>query len=321
MIRMKLFAVALLSCAAFTSFAAPQSLAQDASTRIDLLEEQIRLLTGKVEELNFTVKQLQGQVRKQGTAAPAAVVAAPKKKVAAVVTTDDQIASEPLQQEAAVPLKKLVTPKAGGEESIYGDAQLAEEDLGLAPAPQSMTAGKNAASASEDAGFQGQVLTPDVDEQQVAAVPQVVVDGAVDDPASAGGVEPVSLQPDTAESLYKRSDEALIQRRFPEAEQGFRTFLEKYPDHSLSGSAQYWLGETFYTQGDYRTAAQNFLTGYQKFPKSRRAPDSLLKLGLALNKLGQKSQACAALGSVASEFPKAVEAKRRAQTEFKRVGC
>ena len=64
--------------------------------------------------------------------------------------------------------------------------------------------------------------------------------------------------------------------------------------HSLAGSAQYWLGETFYAQGNFREAAQNFLHGYKNYPKSRRAPDSLLKLGISLNKLGQTQQACAA---------------------------
>ena len=100
-----------------------------------------------------------------------------------------------------------------------------------------------------------------------------------------------------------------------------KEFLAKYPDHNLAGSAQYKLGETYYAQQDYSDAAQNYLTGYKQFPKSRRAADSLLKLGLSLNKLGQKEQGCAALGSVGSEFPKAVEANKRAQAEYKRAGC
>jgi TolA-binding protein len=44
-------------------------------------------------------------------------------------------------------------------------------------------------------------------------------------------------------------------------------------------------------------------------------------LGLSLRKLGEKEKACDALGSVASEFPRAVEAKKRAQAEYKRAGC
>ena len=113
----------------------------------------------------------------------------------------------------------------------------------------------------------------------------------------------------------------MLQLQYDQAENGFKDFLNKYPNHNLAGSAQYKLGETFYAQQNYREAAQNYLTGYKQYPKSRRAADSLMKLGLSLNKLGQKEQGCAALGSVGTEFPNSVEAKKRAQTEFKRAAC
>ena len=132
---------------------------------------------------------------------------------------------------------------------------------------------------------------------------------------------PADEAPESPEALYERSNESLLRRQFGDAEAGFSTFLSKYPDHSLAGSAQYWLGETFYAQGDFKRAAQTFLQGYKNYPKSRRAPDSLLKLGLSLRKLDQQEQACAALASVGTEFPRAVEAKKRAQAELKRAGC
>jgi len=97
--------------------------------------------------------------------------------------------------------------------------------------------------------------------------------------------------------------------------------MQKYGDNSLAGNAQYWLGETYYVQGDYRQAAQSFLKGYREYPKGRKAADSLLKLGLSLNRLGQKEQACAAFGQLGGQFPKAAEARKRAQTEAKRAGC
>ena len=106
-----------------------------------------------------------------------------------------------------------------------------------------------------------------------------------------------------------------------EAEAGFNDFLQKYPDNSLAGTVQYRLGESFYQRNDFRVAAQHFLKGYTQYAKSRRAPDSLLMLGLSLRKMGEKEKACDALGSVPTEFPRAVEAKKRAAAEFKRAGC
>jgi tol-pal system protein YbgF len=184
-----------------------------------------------------------------------------------------------------------------------------------APGPKILGAMPGATAAvPDDGGFQGQILVPP--------------GGGEDQPIEqgSGGVDPdaietVSLAPESPEALYERSNESLLRRQFGDAEVGFSNFVNKYPDHGLAGSAQYWLGETYYAQGDFRQAAQNFLHGYKNYPKSRRAPDSLLKLGISLNKLGQTQQACAAFGALGGEFPNAVNAKKRAQAESKRAGC
>jgi tol-pal system protein YbgF len=183
-----------------------------------------------------------------------------------------------------------------------------------APGPKILGTMPGVTSANpDDGGFQGQVLVPPGGEDQP------IEQGAVNvDPDA---IETVSLAPESPEALYERSNESLLRRQFSDAEAGFGNFVSKYPDHSLAGSAQYWLGETFYAQGNFREAAQNFLHGYKNYPKSRRAPDSLLKLGISLNKLGQTQQACAAFGTVGGEFPNAVDAKKRAQAESKRAGC
>jgi tol-pal system protein YbgF len=308
-IMRRFIAVILVSFTAHVPFAA----AQDAG-RIDQLEDQIRRLTGQVEELTFAVKQLQTQIaapRKASTltvpqqkavstqeAKAPALAPAQGTDVAATETmpklTDgiEVIEEQPLAQVAVQPVEPLVQPQT--QDSIYGDEPVA------APGPAKLGSVNNAAAQPNDGGFQGQVI---------------------EDPAAAGQIQQVSLVEETPEALYKRSDEALLRRQFGDAESGFKRFLTTYPDHNLAGSAQYWLGETYYAQGDYKAAAQNFLNGYQKYAKSRRAPDSLLKLGLALNKLGQKEQACSFLGSVSGEYPKAVEAGKRAQAEYKRAGC
>jgi tol-pal system protein YbgF len=295
----KLFCVALLS--ASCAYVGP-GFAQDAS-RIDKLENQIRMLTGQIEELSFSVQQLQKQLqtrRQSGqtdTIDPPAATPARKRVVQqAMIQNDDGI--EVIEDTA-----KIAAPQAVNDAEVVAST----ESAGL-PKGAKILGSMASAASQNDGGFEGQVLVP------------LGEDGAPQQPA-AEGIEQVSLQADTPQALFERSNEALLRRQFPDAADGFRKLLDTYPDHSLAGSAQYWLGETFYAQGDFRTAAQNFLAGYQKYPKSRRAPDSLLKLGLSLNKLGQKDQACASFTSVAAEYPKAVEAKKRAQTELKRAGC
>ena len=52
---------------------------------------------------------------------------------------------------------------------------------------------------------------------------------------------------------------------------------------SLAGNAQYWYGETFRVRQLYQDAATAYLDGYQKYPKSSKAPVNLLKLGVMLS--------------------------------------
>jgi tol-pal system protein YbgF len=312
------FACALLFGTVLATSAFAQS-ASDTNIRLNQMEEQMRTLVGQVEQLTFSVKQLQGQLansRKMGAAAPA------EQPVEQMAEQPAPVAKKPMRQQAVV---ENAPVDGGGIEQIedVSQAPVAAENLddGSAAAPVRKPQGakllgalgttKPAAEPS-DGGFQGQVLVaPGEGEAQASS-------GTGNE---AGSVETVALASESPESLYERSNESLLRRQFGEAENGFRHFIEKYPDHNLAGSAQYWLGETYYAQGQFKDAAKNFLTGYKQFPKSRRAPDSLLKLGMALNKLGQTQQACASLGAVGQQFPNAVDAKRRAQAEFRRAGC
>jgi tol-pal system protein YbgF len=234
----------------------------------------------------------------------------------------------PAQTQGAGSTQQAATtaPAAGTETISDAPANAAQATIaGAAAADTAVNSSDNAdVTAPADTAAAAPVSVAANTAADPAAVAQPSTDATAQAPAAGGdGIQQVSLTPAavTPESLYEKGVESLLRRKFGDAESGFRGFLEKYPDHSLAGSAQYQLGETFYAQGDYRTAAQNYLQAYKNYPKSRRAPDSLLKLGMALGKMGQKDQACSALGSVATEFPQAVDAKKRAQVELKRAGC
>ena len=114
------------------------------------------------------------------------------------------------------------------------------------------------------------------------------------------------------------------ERKHTQCHQRGRERAEEEPDRAdrvVEVRRQQRLAGRIGRVGDYRQAAQSFLKGYREYPKSRKAADSLLKLGLSLNRLGQKEQACAAFTQLGGQFPKAAEARKRAQTEAKRAGC
>ena len=122
--------------------------------------------------------------------------------------------------------------------------------------------------------------------------------------------------------LYETAYGYLLQRDYGAAESAFDDFLKKFPTDSLSGNAQYWLGETHFVRGQYKAAAGAFLKGYQTYAQSSKAPDSLLKLAMSLDRLGQKDAACASYSELNTKFPNAPQSVRaRAQSERQRVGC
>lgn len=288
--------------------------AAEMSVRMTQLEDQVRLLMGQVEQLNYEVQQLRAQGGKAQSGALETAPAAPAttKKLAAATAIAPE-AEAGIESIEAAPLMRPLDEI----ESIEGGAPALQK----APGPKVLGALSNSAAAPDDGGFQGKVLVPP--SQQEPGDDDFLTQGLTQSAPGADpdAIETVSLSPEAPEALYERSNESLLRRQFGDAEAGFSTFLTKYPDHGLAGSAQYWLGETYYAQSDFKRAAQAFLQGYKTYPKSRRAADSLLKLGISLSRLGQNQQACAAYASVSAEYPKAVEARKRAQAESKRAGC
>tara|TARA_B100000674_G_scaffold488204_1_gene499926 strand:+ start:880 stop:1833 length:954 start_codon:yes stop_codon:yes gene_type:complete len=106
------------------------------------------------------------------------------------------------------------------------------------------------------------------------------------------------------------------------AEFALREFIDKNKKNELAGSAQYWYGETFRVRQLYQDAAAAYLDGYQNYPKSKKAPINLLKLGSTLVKMGEKEQGCLMISGVKKEYPKASQSVlQKAEYEKKKFKC
>jgi len=106
------------------------------------------------------------------------------------------------------------------------------------------------------------------------------------------------------------------------AEVALKEFVVTNPDHELAGSAQYWYAETFRIRQLFTDAASAYLEGYQKFPKSLKAPINLLKLGVSLVEIGEKDQGCSMISGVKKQYPKASQSVlQKAKYEEKKFGC
>jgi len=127
--------------------------------------------------------------------------------------------------------------------------------------------------------------------------------------------KPAKEQYEFAVSFIKVGD-------YETAEFALREFIDKNKDNELAGSAQYWYGETFRVRQLYQDAAAAYLDGYQNYPKSKKAPVNLLKLGSTLVKMGEKEQGCLMIKGVKKEYPKASQSVlQKAEYEKKKFKC
>jgi tol-pal system protein YbgF len=170
---------------------------------------------------------------------------------------------------------------------------------------------------SAPGGFGSVSVAPETPKDDLDKIFPPAASGRV--PQSPSAMSEAEPQP---QQLYERAYGLLLQKDYGTAESSFEDFLKRHPTHPLAGNAQYWLGETFYVRAQYRPAAAAFLKGYQDYAKSQKAPESLLKLAMSLQRLGQKDAACSSHSEFAAKFPNPpAHIKSLAQAERTRSGC
>lgn len=286
------------------SLAAPAT-AQIADPRVAQLEEQIRQLTGTVEELNFQILQMQDQLRRmqedneqrfqeleerRSDAGPASTQDAAPRDLAATQDTgsgdDEFYRSVPQVENGAQVLG--TPPRTLG--SITFDAQ--GNPIAADAAPQPLEPAAPAASAAPAAPADGTA---------VAALP-------------AGD--------DADDEIYRTAYQFVLSGDYATAEAGFRDLIARFPESEHAADAHFWLGEALLGQKKPREAAEIFLAANRNFPKARKAPEMLFKLGVSLAAMNQRDLACATFGEVLQRYPQATDALRdRVKQEQATASC
>ena len=129
--------------------------------------------------------------------------------------------------------------------------------------------------------------------------------GAVTPPAlpapDAGGAQlAIGEQAD-----FDAAQAALGSGDYQTAADRFGQLIDSYPGTPLTQRAQLGRGRALMELGQTGPAARAFLESYSVQPDGPDAPDALLRLGLALDGLGQRDEACITLAEVTTRFPNA----------------
>ena len=126
----------------------------------------------------------------------------------------------------------------------------------------------------------------------------------------------------TSKEQYEFATSFLKVGDYSTAERAFREFVLTNPEDELAGSAQYWYAETFRIRQLYTDAASAYLEGYQKYPKGKKAPINLLKLGVSMVQIGEKDQGCKMINGVELQYPNANQSViQKAKYESKKFEC
>jgi tol-pal system protein YbgF len=126
----------------------------------------------------------------------------------------------------------------------------------------------------------------------------------------------------TPKEQYEFATSFLKVGDYSTAERAFREFVVSNSDHELAGSAQYWYAETFRIRQLFTDAASAYLEGYQKYPKGKKAPINLLKLGVSMVQIGEKDQGCKMINGVELQYPSANQSIiQKAKYESKKFEC
>lgn len=262
---------------------------EDALTRhllkLSEIEKQFQNLTNKFEEINFKVDKLSSRLSK--------------------TQADNQLRFQDLENNSSLVQKNEIN-----EQNL-----LTNENSETNLASKKIMPGT---SKPQDLGSISYKDMTDTNEtqaiQSVETTQTILTENFINEEKILPEASPLE-QYEFATSFLKVGD-------YNMAERAFREFVDTNPDNDLSGNAQYWYAETFRIRQLYTDAASAYLEGYQKYPKSEKAPINLLKLGVSLVQIGEKDQGCLMIAGVKKQYPDATQSVlQKAKYEEKKFEC
>ncbi|MGQ7794170.1 tol-pal system protein YbgF [Faunimonas sp. B44] len=300
----------LLLCSATPTWAQSAQEIGEMRLYIQQLEDRVRQLTGDVERLTYELNQARaGTPQMQPGAGQLPQGAWQSGGYPPPQSQQAHPGSDTLAGGPGVPPGE---PRDFSTMSIpQDDPRIAADGDGLdgsAPLDLSALAGGAAIPPPPGAGdpMLGAPIQPQA--QPFPAAPDVPIT------ASLGG--------GTAREEYDVAYGYVLTGEYDMAEARLNAWLEAFPNEAQAADARFWLGESQFQQGKYREAANAFLNVYKTTPQSRKAPDSLMKLGMSLGQLGEKDAACATLSEFGRRYPDAsATLKSRVDDGLRQNGC
>jgi len=255
--------------------------------QIGQLEEQIRSLNGRIEELGFQLLQMEERIRQ--------------------MQEDNEFRFQQLEGGAT----------NMGDRSDAGPA-VTEQPMDHAtgenlPGVENSTTASTNPVAGQGAGEPPRTLgtiTFDANGNPVDS----------GQGNSATGNETAAL--DNPNDLYQAGYSHMLAGDYQLAEQIFLDFVQLHNSDPQMPDAMFWLGEAQFSQGRYKEAAQTFLDAHKRYPQAAKGADTMLKLGMSLAALNKNEPACSTYRQLVSNYPAASQAVRnKVKQEQQQARC
>jgi len=284
----------------------------DAAYRVSVLEEQVRQLNGRIEELTFQLLELQEQLRRQNE--------------------DNEFRFQELEKKGS-----LESGTTGNVASSTGDESLEKpepSDQETVFNTETSESGGTDTNAEADANAETATAPPTVDGVEIfSGEPGLdpnpsgtlgtiqfdengnIIDTTIGKPLDltalprAGDV--TDGLPQTPDELFDVGYNHVQTGRYQDAEIALLKFSETFPQHPRMPEARFWLGESYLGRSQFKQAAEVYLDAQKKWPNSKFGAQTLLKLGVSVAGLNQRELACATFAKVLEKYPDSSRVIRR----------
>jgi len=316
-LRMKKLIISLCLAGAFSAPVHAQALepgapviqvqSGDAAYRVSVLEEQVRQLNGRIEELTFQLLEMQEKIRRTQEDNDYRLRELEDKQG----NLSGKNSSENLASNSGTQSLEKPEPSESNNTIVSSGGNEQNSTSALNPKTEKRTIdGVEIYSGESGVGDSG---TGTLGSIQFDANGNIV-DSELGAPVELGGNNLASLNeplPQDPEGLFNFGYDNVQIGRYQDAERALVAFSQQYASHPRMPEARFWLGESYLGRKQFQKAAQVYLDAHKKWPNSKYGPQSLLKLGVSVAGLNQRELACATFAEVLAKYPNASRALKR----------
>jgi len=111
------------------------------------------------------------------------------------------------------------------------------------------------------------------------------------------------------QEVYNMAYSDYLKGNFQLAIDGFKIYLEQFPESPLADNALYWIGECYFSQRKFEEAIDQFNELILNYHSGDKIPAGYLKKGISLMEIGKKEDALSVFKLLVSKYPLEEETK------------